>query len=168
MAKPIFYKKEGKKLQLGVCENLQEYYKSRNIKYGSPRTAGDAIQNKVSENFPTVANKMNIGLTNYNGQHARRAMADLSFELDGYYYIVDVKSHNRNTEFNMPNLTSVQRLSTFYRNDNNYFVVCVVEYAETPNIVVKQVSFVPIEFLSWSCLTLGALGWGQVQIANSK
>lgn len=24
-----------------------------------------------------------------------------------------------------------------------------------------------IEFLSWKCLTIGALGWGQIQIANS-
>jgi hypothetical protein len=27
---------------------------------------------------------------------------------------------------------------------------------------------VPIEFLSWDCLTIGALGWGQIQIANAN
>jgi hypothetical protein len=27
---------------------------------------------------------------------------------------------------------------------------------------------VPIEFLGWDCLTIGALGWGQIQIANSN
>ncbi|WP_343414900.1 hypothetical protein [Candidatus Amarolinea dominans] len=26
----------------------------------------------------------------------------------------------------------------------------------------------PIEFLGWDCLTIGALGWGQIQIANSN
>lgn len=26
----------------------------------------------------------------------------------------------------------------------------------------------PIEFLDWGCLTVGALGWGQIQIANSN
>jgi hypothetical protein len=25
----------------------------------------------------------------------------------------------------------------------------------------------PIEFLSWDCLTIGALGWGQIQIADA-
>jgi hypothetical protein len=25
-----------------------------------------------------------------------------------------------------------------------------------------------LEYLDWSCLTLGALGWGQIQIANSN
>lgn len=28
--------------------------------------------------------------------------------------------------------------------------------------------FSPIEFLDWDCLTVGALGWGQIQIANSR
>ena len=31
-----------------------------------------------------------------------------------------------------------------------------------------EVSFAPIEFLGWDCLTVGALGWGQIQIANSN
>ncbi len=35
-------------------------------------------------------------------------------------------------------------------------------------VLATEVSFVPIEFLSWDCLTVGALGWGQIQIANSN
>jgi hypothetical protein len=33
---------------------------------------------------------------------------------------------------------------------------------------VARVYFVPIEFLAWNCLTIGALGWGQIQIANTN
>ena len=36
------------------------------------------------------------------------------------------------------------------------------------SIHVEKVYFVPIEFLSWDCLTIGALGWGQIQIANAN
>ena len=36
------------------------------------------------------------------------------------------------------------------------------------HVEVEKIYFVPIEFLSWSCLTLGALGWGQIQIVNSS
>ena len=36
------------------------------------------------------------------------------------------------------------------------------------NAVFSRIHFVPIEFLSWDCLTIGALGWGQIQIANSN
>ena len=34
--------------------------------------------------------------------------------------------------------------------------------------VVEKILFVPIEFLDWNCLTIGALGWGQVQIVSSN
>lgn len=33
---------------------------------------------------------------------------------------------------------------------------------------VSSVLFTPIEYLGWDCLTIGALGWGQIQIANAK
>jgi hypothetical protein len=36
------------------------------------------------------------------------------------------------------------------------------------SLKIEKVSFVPIEFLGWDCLTIGALGWGQIQIANSN
>lgn len=97
-------------------------------------------------------------------------MADLAFEdPDGLYYVVDVKTHRLSTKFNMPNLTSVERLARFYEDDRNYFVVLMIDYEiEGINARIEQVHFVPIEFLDWNCLTIGALGWGQIQIANSN
>ena len=97
-------------------------------------------------------------------------MADLAFkDKHGNYYVVDVKTHREETAFNMPNLTSVDRLARFYEDDDNFFVVLMVKYsiAET-KVNVSKVHFVPIEYLSWDCLTLGALGVGQIQIANSR
>ena len=134
----------------------------------STRAVGDAIQDILSANFQSI-----IGAdlcTKYSSQFARRAMADLAFEdADGFYYIVDVKTHQLSTKFNMPNLTSVERLSRFYEDDKNYFVVLMVAYdIENLRAVIEQVSFVPIEFLGWDCLTIGALGWGQIQIGNSN
>ncbi len=69
----------------------------------------------------------------------------------------------------MPNLTSVERLARFYESDSNYFVLLLVKYSlEGTHVVISDVNFVPIEFLDWDCLTIGALGWGQIQIANSN
>ncbi|MFH1095993.1 MAG: hypothetical protein V1749_00600 [Candidatus Desantisbacteria bacterium] len=69
----------------------------------------------------------------------------------------------------MPNLTSVERLARFYEEDVNYFIVLNVAYnIDETKIKVEKVNFIPIEFLSWECLTIGALGWGQIQIANSN
>ena len=97
-------------------------------------------------------------------------MADMAFaDPDNNYYVVDVKTHRLSTSFNMPNLTSVERLARFYEDDGNYFVVLMVTYGiEDLRVVVEQVMFVPIEFLDWECVTIGALGWGQIQIANSN
>lgn len=133
----------------------------------STRAAGDAIQEILADNFQNIVGDI---CKNYSSDFARRAMADFAFEdSDGYYYVVDVKTHRLSTKFNMPNLTSVERLARFYEDDKNYFVVLMIAYnIEGTSIEVKDVHFVPIEFLHWDCLTIGALGWGQIQIANSN
>lgn len=97
-------------------------------------------------------------------------MADLAFtDVDGHYHVVDVKTHRLDTSFNMPNLTSVRRLIRLYEDDANYFVMLMVEYRLIDTrLAVETVRFVPIEFLAWDCLTVGALGWGQIQIANAN
>ncbi|MFN3926018.1 MAG: hypothetical protein ACK4QL_01560 [Pseudanabaenaceae cyanobacterium] len=97
-------------------------------------------------------------------------MADLAFsDRDGFYYVVDVKTHRLETQFNMPNLTSVERLARFYEDDTNYFVIMIIKYVvEGTKVRVKRAYFLPIEFLAWDCLTIGALGWGQIQIANAS
>ncbi len=133
----------------------------------SPRAAGDAIENVVAASFDKILGE-HCG--EYSSTFARRAMADLAFkDRDGLYYIVDVKTHRTGTKFNMPNLTSVERLARFYEDDTNFFTILLVSYGvEGVKAQVTDVKFVPIEFLGWDCLTIGALGWGQIQIANSN
>lgn len=134
---------------------------------GSTRAVGDAIQALVEKKSDTF---LGDWCSEYSANFARRAMADVAFkDKEGFYCIVDVKTHREGTTFNMPNLTSVERLSRFYEDDSNIFSLLMVRYALTDNqVVVKYVHFEPIEFLSWDCLTIGALGWGQIRIANSN
>jgi len=134
----------------------------------SPRATGDAIQHILEENFQDILGDV---CSDYSANFARRAMADLAFtDREDLYYVVDVKTHRLETKFNMPNLTSVERLSRFYEDDRNCYVLLMLAY----NIVsgfhaqIEKVHFVPIEFPSWDCLTIGALGWGQMQIANAN
>jgi hypothetical protein len=133
----------------------------------STRAAGDAIQTILSESFPSILGGL---CKDYSAEFARRSMADLAFtDQDGLYYIVDVKTHRLETHFNMPNLTSVERLARFYEDDKNYFVVLMVQYSiGGTKVAVSAAHFVPIEFFAWDCLTIGALGWGQIQIANAN
>ena len=133
----------------------------------SPRAVGDAIEYLIGNAFKELLGEY---CSEYSSTFARRAMADVAFtDADGLYYIVDVKTHRSDAKFNMPNLTSVERLARFYQDDSNYFTILMVKYTvEEIRAVVSEVKFVPIEFLDWNCLTVGALGWGQIQIANAN
>lgn len=133
----------------------------------SPRAVGDILQDLIGKHFYDL---IRDDAKNYSSEFARRSMADLAFEDNaGFYHIVDVKTHRLSGMFSMPNLTSVERLTRFYEADNNIFVVLIVKYEiENQMIQVDQVHFVPIEYLDWSCLTIGALGWGQIQIRDAN
>ncbi len=132
----------------------------------SPRAVGDAIQGLLEDEFPTLLPE--DAITEYNASFARRSMADFAFEdSKGLYHVVDNKTHNLDTTFNMPNLTSVERLSRFYEDDNNYFTLLMVAYrVGKKQILAEKCHFLPVEHLNWTCLTIGALGWGQLQISN--
>ncbi|MDO8682644.1 MAG: hypothetical protein Q7N50_04100 [Armatimonadota bacterium] len=159
------YKKAEKDIKSFL--NQQEDFLSVST-INSTRAVGDAIQGILAEHCETI-----LGpdvCSNYSSSFARRSMADLAFEdANGNYYVIDVKTHRKSTKFNMPNLTSVERLARFYEDVNNYFVVLMVTYdVAGVSAIISKVNFVPIEFLGWDCLTIGASGWGQIQIANSN
>jgi hypothetical protein len=164
----IFYSRQYLELQTRITEYLnarKDYLSATSLK--SPRAVGDAVQEVLAEGFAGILGDL---CHECSADFARRAMADVAFlDRDQIYYVVDVKTHRLDTKFNMPNLTSVERLARFYESDTNYFVVLLVNYTVSEKrVVVSGVHFVPIEFLAWSCLTIGALGWGQIQIANSN
>ncbi len=134
----------------------------------SPRTVGDRTQEYLAEKLVDILPRNLIG--DYTAEFSRRAMADLAFkDLDQNYYVVDVKTHCRSTQFNMPNLISVERLTRFYEDPLNFFCILIVGYDVIGDSWrFTECKFVPVEHLDWDCLTIGALGWGQLQIANAN
>lgn len=164
----LFYGNKNREIENKIKKFLNgqaNFLSSRTV--NSPRAVGDAVQSVLADNFERIMGNYGI---DYASSFARRAMADLAFkDKDGFYYVVDVKTHRLDSSFNMPNLTSVERLARFYEDDKNYFLVLKVDYEiKGTRALISKVTFIPIEFLSWNCLTLGALGWGQIQIANSS
>ena len=164
----IFYTEKHKRIEKAIVKLLNsqpDFLSARTA--SSTRAVGDAIQTLLSEQFQPLLGNL---VTEYSAEFARRAMADLAFtDRDGFYYVIDVKTHRLETHCNIPNRTSVERLARFYEDDKNYFVVLVVKYAIVGTKVrANKVHFIPIEFLAWDCLTIGALGWGQIQIANAN
>jgi len=129
----------------------------------SPRTVGDRIQARLSARWGEMLGTL---ARTYSSGGTRQAMADMSFEdWHGAHDLVDVKTHRVDAAFSMPNLTSVERLTRLYDNSSQFFTLLWVDYAtDFGSIRIEQVRFFPIEALSWDCLTIGALGWGQIQI----
>jgi len=169
MKSKIFYTNAYKQVEIKIKSFLNSYpdFLGRDT-VSSPRATGDAIQHILEQNFEGLLGSL---CKDYSANFARRAMADLAFaDGEDLYYVVDVKTHRLETKFNMPNLTSVERLARFYEDDNNHYVVLMAAYTVVSDlrVAIERVHFVPIDFLSWDCLTLGALGWGQIQIANAN
>ena len=168
MRSSFYYKGHYRKVASGIKDLINsspDFLSSQTA--GSPRAVGDAIESLISEKFDTF---LGPWCDEYSNDFARRAMADLAFtDTEGVYSVVDVKTHREDTRFNMPNLTSVERLSRFYESDMNVFSVIIVRYSiEGTRVTASEALFSPIEFLDWDCLTIGALGWGQIQISNSN
>ena len=94
-------------------------------------------------------------------------MADLAFEdISGCYYVVDVKTHRESTKFNAESHFA-ERLARFYRGRQNYCHLMVSYDIAGIRAEISKVNFRAIEFLD-GIVTIGALGWGQIQIANSN
>ncbi|MCY3020696.1 MAG: hypothetical protein NTW87_16890 [Planctomycetota bacterium] len=167
MRSRLFYGGEYRRIEAEIAKLLNSQPDFLSVRTAdSTRATGDAIQEILADKFQALLGGI---CKEYSADFARRAMADLAFkDTDDIYYVVDVKTHRKEQGFHMPNLTSVERLARFYEDDMNCFVVLTVSYRiEGTKVTAEDVHFVPIEFLSWKCLTIGALGWGQIQIANS-
>jgi hypothetical protein len=131
-----------------------------------PRAIGDALQALISHNLqPVLPNGYTAEATIFS----KRSMADCAFTNgSGHRYLVDVKSHDVNADFSMPNLTSARRLAELYKNDRVTFSILVIHYEIIMGCIrATDCTLVPIEQIEWSCLTLGALGWGQIQLRKA-
>lgn len=140
------------------------------ISMRSPRAVGDAIQEFLGAQDGLKHSIPSSLIQSFESDFARRSMEDMAFlDNDNCYFAIDTKTHNLGTLFNMPNLISVKRLANFYKNDTNFFCILIVEYKVVNNYIeYTACHFRPIESFSWDCLTLGALGWGQIQIADAN
>jgi hypothetical protein len=133
----------------------------------STRGVGDAIEGLLVAEFERIATGL---VDTVETDFTRRAMEDLSFRIDTRYYAVDVKTHREEPGFHMPNLISVKRLMDFYEDDGNFFVVIMINYHLADDGSLEDVTAIvePLEWFDWSCLRIGALGWGQLQFRSAS
>lgn len=115
---------------------------------------GDTIEHLLSERFGEY---LGDWCGEYSSEFGRRSMADMAFtDAEGHYSVVDVKTHRSNSNFNMPNLTSVHRLADLYESNLNTFALLIITYSvkedshrpstSQNSIAIESVRFTPIEF----------------------
>ena len=105
------------KLAGEVIGNLQENATNIFSKYSitSTRNVGDTIQNYLGDKcFPELLKKYSVtDVVNHTGG---KDFPDITFTHGGIEYVIDVKTQRENTKFNMPNITSLERIKKFYTN----------------------------------------------------
>ena len=81
-------------------------------------------------------------------------------------HLVDIKSHDVNGTFCMPNLTSIEKLDKLYEQDIKLHYV-IVKYSFVNGLLtLLYVNHCRPHNLPWSNLSIANLGLGQLQISN--
>jgi|10_taG_2_1085330.scaffolds.fasta_scaffold00527_11 hypothetical protein len=130
-----------------------------------PRAVAEAFESLLLDNFESILGDLG---TNCKPSVTAKATADVSYiDSSGKHIAVDIKTHCMG-KWGMPNLISYKKLAKLYDDDDNVFVVLLIDYKITGNCArIVDVIFTPIENLSWDCLAIqGTLG--QVQIKNAE
>lgn len=87
---------------------------------------------------------------------------------DFYYdsnYPINVKSNNVNANNYSPNIISAKKLLQWLSDTDNNFGLIFVDYEIVNDevIILNETDIIPIEKISWDCLTIEAQGWGVIQ-----
>jgi len=133
---------------------------------GMQRTVGDLVESKVTEILMNVKSDL---ITETKGPRSKKSIEDVTLVSDLVSFYIDPKTHDMNSGFSMPNLTSIDKIKKLFSSDKKELVYVSVKYKLENgwvNIVDIKVFF--IWELDVSILGVGALGKGQLQIKNAK
>ncbi len=112
-------------------------------------------------------------LFEYKEPTSVRSIDDFTLKANGHTYLIDVKTHDKDRKFSMPNLISTERLYKLYQDPNVTFCIMILDYETCyqgsygpEGKEISNTRFVPIESISWESLSIQNLGNGQIQITN--
>jgi len=153
------------------------------------RTIGDLIEhqtiNIIKENQGEIIQKVKPA-------KGKKSTEDVAFINENVKYLLDLKSHNVEADFSMPNLISIEKLRKLLTNRKKEkkekkpakkptkkpikikkpepiqeLIYVLIDYKIESNIVkIKSVKVVFVWEMDMTMLVIGALGNGQLQIKN--
>ena len=144
-----------------ITENLQDFDL---VDGGQQRTIGDLVEKKVIE---IILQNQNPIINEVKLSTGKKSMEDVSVVSNGVTYMLDPKSHNVDSEFSMPNLSSISRIKKLFDNDKKEMMYVFVDYKIDGQVVrIEDIKVLYLWELDMSMLGIGALGKGQLQIKN--
>jgi hypothetical protein len=104
----------------------------------------------------TVANRYGQTTT------TRKAVGDFMLSST---HAVNVKSNNVDKQNYSPNIISIKKLHDWLFEKGNQLSLIFVDYREANGdfTILNETSLIPIETISWKCLTIEAQGYGVIQ-----
>ena len=84
-------------------------------------------------------------------------------------HAVNVKSNNVDKQNYSPNMISIKKMHEWVFEERHDLSFVFVDYAHRDGKlkVVKQSELIPIEQLSWNCLSIEAQGYGVIQMCRA-
>lgn len=144
---------------LSILVNFQ--FKSDNL---MQRGVADYIETLCKNEILKLDNGNDIIV---NEAKSVRSIEDVEIHYDNKLYKIDIKTHDVNRVFSMPNLISISRAKNFLSDFNNHIIYVFIDYMVENNFSkILDIKVQNIESLDWSYLAIQNLGKGQLQIKN--
>lgn len=133
---------------------------------GMQRTVGDLIENKISD---ILFNSDSELITEKREPRSKKSIEDVTLVSGGVLYYIDPKTHDTNSDFSMPNLTSIDKIKKLFSSNEQELIYVFVSYGlDNGMVVISDIKVFFIWELDISILGIGALGKGQLQIKNAN
>jgi len=133
---------------------------------GQQRTVADLIESKISE---ILYNDTNELISEKKLARSKKSIEDITLISNGIKYYIDPKTHDINSQFSMPNLTSIEKIKKLFLTNKKELVYVFVTYSLVNHmIIIGDIKVFFIWELDMSTLGVGALGKGQLQIKNAN
>jgi len=143
--------------------NLQSF---ELVNGGMQRTVGDLIESKVTE---ILSNSNSELISEKRAPRSKKSIEDVTLVSNGVSYYIDPKTHDKDSDFSMPNLTSVDKIKKLFSTDDHELIYVFVSYTiENGLVMIEDIKVFFIWELDISILGVGALGKGQLQIKNAN
>ena len=149
-----------------IKNKIQEQLTDFTIQDGSgQRTIGDLLEFKVIELLKSLKddNLINESIE----ARSKKSVEDITLIKNDIHHYVDIKTHNLDLDFSMPNLTSIEKLREILLDDKKTLIYVFISYKIQENLVIiNNIEVKYIWNLDFSILRIGSLGRGELQLKN--